>query len=139
MALAGRILVARRVRLHLAEVSGRGGQGHVQRRDAFLRLPTLATAPTEERLNMDSQQASPEFSDYVHAIARRKGLLFAIAIPIAVLAILLTVALPDIYTSSALVEIDDNSTGSQALAATQPGPAGDSYADQYVQNLKGIV
>jgi succinoglycan biosynthesis transport protein ExoP len=88
---------------------------------------------------MDSQQASPEFSDYVHAIARRKGLLFAIAIPIAVLAILLTVALPDIYTSSALVEIDDNSTGSQALAATQPGPAGDSYADQYVQNLKGIV
>lgn len=87
---------------------------------------------------MDSQATSPEFSDYVHAIARRKGMLFAIAIPIAVLAILLTVTLPDVFTSSALVEIEDNSTGTQALAATNE-QTGDSYADQYVQNLKGIV
>ena len=49
-------------------------------------------------------QSSPEFSDYLHAIARRKGLLIGIAIPIAVLSILLSLTLPDIYTSSALVE-----------------------------------
>lgn len=79
-------------------------------------------------------QASPEFSDYIHAIARRKALLFAIAIPIAVLAILLSLTLPDVYTSSALVEIDEPSS-----AVSVEGAGGASYADQYVQNLKGIV
>jgi succinoglycan biosynthesis transport protein ExoP len=80
-------------------------------------------------------QSSPEFSDYLHAIGRRKALLIGIAIPIAVLAILLALTLPDIYTSSALVEIDEPSS-TQSLA----GANGDqSYADQYVQNLKGIV
>src|SRR4051812_34761252 len=84
---------------------------------------------------MDTQ-ASPEFSDYIHAIGRRKGLLFAIAIPIAVLAILLAATLPDVYTASALVEIDDSSAQPLSEAASN----GESdYADQYVQNLKGIV
>ena len=83
---------------------------------------------------MDTQ-ASPEFSDYIHAIGRRKALLFAIAIPIAVLAVLLASTLPDVYTSSALVEIDEPSNA-QSLAETD---SGSSYADQYVQNLKGIV
>jgi polysaccharide biosynthesis transport protein len=83
---------------------------------------------------MDSE-ANPEFTGYLHAIARRKALLFAIAIPIAALAILLSIALPDMYTSSALVEIDEPSSA-QSLAETS---GGESYADQYVQNLKGIV
>ena len=55
--------------------------------------------------------------------------------PIAVLAILLSLTLPDIYTSSALVEIDEPSSA-QSLTGTS---AESSYADQYVQNLKGIV
>jgi succinoglycan biosynthesis transport protein ExoP len=84
---------------------------------------------------MESQQ-SPEFSDYLHAIARRKALLIGIAIPIAVLAILLSLTLPNIYTSSALVEIDEPSS-TQSLAGGGGGEQ--SYADQYVQNLKGIV
>ena len=79
--------------------------------------------------------ANPEFSGYLHAIARRKALLFGIAIPIALLAILLAIALPDRYTSSALVEIDEP-TSAQSLAETSGGA---SYADQYVTNLKGIV
>jgi len=83
---------------------------------------------------MDSD-ANPEFTGYLHAIARRKALLFGVAIPIALLAILLSVALPDRYTSSALVEIDEP-TSAQAAAETSTG---ESYADQYVQNLKGIV
>ncbi|HEV7608204.1 MAG TPA: GNVR domain-containing protein [Steroidobacteraceae bacterium] len=83
---------------------------------------------------MDSDN-TPEFSGYVHAIARRKGLLFGVAIPIAALAILLSIGLPDLYTSSALVEIDEPSSA-QTVAETS---GGESYADQYVQNLKGIV
>jgi len=78
---------------------------------------------------------NPEFSGYLHAIARRKALLFGIAIPIALLAVLLAIALPDRYTSSALVEIDEP-TSAQSLAETSGGA---SYADQYVTNLKGIV
>jgi succinoglycan biosynthesis transport protein ExoP len=87
---------------------------------------------------MDSQ-ASPEFSDYIHAIARRKALLFGIAIPIAVLAILLTVTLPDVYTSSALVEIDEPSNTASLSTGANTAAEESSYADQYVQNLKGIV
>jgi uncharacterized protein involved in exopolysaccharide biosynthesis len=86
---------------------------------------------------MDSS-ASPEFSDYVHAIARRKGLLFFVAMPTAVLAILLSVALPDVYTSSGLIEIDEPSS-SQPLGSVTVGNGGSDYADQYVQNLRGIV
>jgi succinoglycan biosynthesis transport protein ExoP len=82
---------------------------------------------------MDSD--TPELSGYMHAIARRKALLFGVAIPIAALAILLSIGLPDKYSSSALVEIEDNSN-TQGLAETS---SGESYADQYVQNLKGIV
>jgi len=82
-------------------------------------------------------QASPEFSDYIHAIGRRKALLFGVAIPIAVLAILLSVTLPDVYTSSGLVEIDEPSAA-QGLSV-QTGNGESDYADQYVQNLKGIV
>jgi len=83
-------------------------------------------------------QASPEFSDYIHAIGRRKALLFGVAIPIAVLAILLSVTLPDVYTSSGLVEIDSTSA-SQSLTTVSAGNGESDYADQYVQNLKGIV
>ena len=83
---------------------------------------------------MDSD-SNAEFSGYLHAIARRKALLFGVAIPIAVLAILLSLALPDLYTSSALVEIDEPSSA-QSMAETS---GGESYADQYVTNLKGIV
>jgi succinoglycan biosynthesis transport protein ExoP len=79
--------------------------------------------------------SNPEFSGYLHAIARRKALLLGVAIPIAVLAILLALVLPNKYTSSALVEIDEASTA-QGLAEES---SGSSYADQYVKNLKGIV
>jgi succinoglycan biosynthesis transport protein ExoP len=79
--------------------------------------------------------SNPEFSGYLHAIARRKALLLGVAIPIAVLAILLALVLPDKFSSSALVEIDEASS-TQAMAETSNGA---SYADQYVKNLKGIV
>ena len=77
-----------------------------ERRQDHRSLSTPAT-PTLEEMSPMEPQASPEFSDYVHAIARRKALLIGIAIPIAILAVLLSLTLPDIYTSSALVEIDE--------------------------------
>jgi uncharacterized protein involved in exopolysaccharide biosynthesis len=80
-------------------------------------------------------EANQDFTGYLHAIARRKAMLFGIAIPIAVLSVLLAAALPDVYTSSGLVEIDEP-TSAQAMAETS---GGESYADQYVTNLKGIV
>src|SRR5690349_14826314 len=82
-------------------------------------------------------QASPEFSDYIHAIARRKGLLLGIAIPIAVLAILLAATLPDLYTASGVVEIDEQSNSQPLSQASSNGES--DYADQYVQNLKSMV
>src|SRR4051812_35238151 len=138
MAVAGGILAALRLRLHLAGVRQPDHRRrHLEWRDDFLSLSTLATPTLKER-SMDSQ-ASPEFSDYIHAIARRKTLLFGIAIPIAVLAILLSLTLPDIYTSSGLVEIDEPSAA-QSLSVQGAGGNGESdYADQYVQNLSGIV
>ena len=83
---------------------------------------------------MDSD-SNPEFSNYLHAISRRKALLFGVAIPIAVLAILLSLALPDVYTSSALVEINEPNSAASMAETT----GGASYADQYVKNLTGIV
>ena len=53
---------------------------HVERRHDFVHLSTPATSPRKERLTMDSD-INPEFSDYIHAIARRKALLFGVAIP----------------------------------------------------------
>ena len=87
---------------------------------------------------MDSK-ASPEFSDYIHAISRRKALLFAVAIPIALLAILLSVTLPDVFTSSALVEIDEPTNAQSLTTGANTAQEDSSYADQYVQNLKGLV
>ena len=81
-------------------------------------------------------QASPEFSDYVHAIARRKALLIGIAIPIAVLAILLSLTLA---RHLHLVGAGGNRRAVERAVGWRTTSGGDSYADQYVQNLKGIV
>src|SRR6187549_1952434 len=83
MAPAGGILPARGLRLHLAGIPRRRHRRHVKRRHDFASVSTPATSPSKERLTMDSDN-NPEFSGYIHAIARRKALLFGVAIPIAV-------------------------------------------------------
>jgi polysaccharide biosynthesis transport protein len=84
---------------------------------------------------MESQQA-PGFSDYLAAIGRRRTLLFGVALPIAALALLLAVGLPDVYTSTAFIEIEDPKEAKLLNPEEHTEP---SYADQYVQSLKGIV
>ena len=83
---------------------------------------------------MDSDN-NPEFSGYIHAIARRKALLFGVAIPIAVLAVLLSVG------AARHLHVIGARGNRRALerASLSETSSGESYADQYVQNLKGIV
>jgi uncharacterized protein involved in exopolysaccharide biosynthesis len=78
------------------------------------------------------------FADYLSAIERRRGLLFGIALPIVALALLLAVALPDIYRSSALIEVDIEHAH-EGDAGTVSAPGEPSYVDQYVTSLKGVV
>ena len=86
---------------------------------------------------MDSTQPAPGFSDYLAAIGRRRALLLGVALPIAALALLLAAGLPDIYRSEALVEIDEPKAEGRIIQGPQQGEP--SYADQYVQSLKGVV
>ena len=77
-------------------------------------------------------------ADYLTAIERRRGLLFGIALPIVALALLLAVALPDVYRSAALIEVDiEHAHEGEAGVVSAPGEP--SYVDQYVTSLKGTV
>lgn len=84
---------------------------------------------------MNEQAAG--LSDYLAAIRRRRGLLLGIAVPIALLALLLALALPDIYRSSALIEVDVEDSKANSAVVSAPGEP--SYVDQYVTSLKGVV
>jgi uncharacterized protein involved in exopolysaccharide biosynthesis len=78
------------------------------------------------------------FADYLSAIQRRRGLLLGLALPIVALALLLSVALPDIYRSSALIEVDIEHTHRDDVGVVR-APGEPSYLDQYVSSLKGAV
>ena len=69
--------------------------------------------------------------DYLAVFGRRRGLLLAIAFPVIASAVLLSVLLPDTYTSSA--QIDINLEG--ATARTLEPIEVTSYADQYIAKL----
>jgi uncharacterized protein involved in exopolysaccharide biosynthesis len=84
-----------------------------------------------------SEQRAAGFSDYLGAIHRRRGLLLALAVPIVALALLLALALPDIYRSAALIEVD--MSDSKPANALMAAPGEPSYVDQYVTSLKGLV
>jgi uncharacterized protein involved in exopolysaccharide biosynthesis len=83
-------------------------------------------------------------AEYLTALQRRRGLLLGIALPIVALALLLAVALPNIYRSSALIEVDIDGDQQHTAAAHQANtlitdPGQPSYVDQYVTSLKGMV
>ena len=86
----------------------------------------------------------PGFGDYVSIVRKRKRYLFMVGLPILALGMLLAFALPDIYSSLALVEIEgaENIRGS-ASPTLQDSIARQSdeplYADQYVQSLSTQV
>jgi polysaccharide biosynthesis transport protein len=98
--------------------------------------PSIARDPDDE---------TPGFGDYVGIVRKRKRYLFMVGLPILALGALLGLALPDIYTSLALVEIEGaenirqsptSSTLQESIARQSDEPL---YADQYVQSLSTQV
>jgi polysaccharide biosynthesis transport protein len=71
-----------------------------------------------------------ELSDYFRLLRQRRGLLFAIWVPLVTLTMLLAIGLPSEYGSTATfqlkTDINDHSKG-------------DSYADRYISGLTGTV
>src|SRR5579862_1968854 len=90
----------------------------------------------------DNEQATPDLSDYVAAIKRRRMLLASIALPILAISAALAIGLPNIYVSTGLFTFTD---------ATVPGemPANanaddirrmqQQYRDAYVDSLSSSV
>src|SRR5262245_17790798 len=99
--------------------------------------PTIVPGPADEM---------PGFGDYVSIVRKRKRLLFLVGLPILALGGLLAIGLPDIYSSSGLIEIEAaenvrqtanaNSTLQDSIARESDEPL---YADQYVQSLSTAV
>jgi polysaccharide biosynthesis transport protein len=98
--------------------------------------PSIARGPDDEM---------PGFGDYVGIVRKRKRYLFMVGLPILALGGLLALALPDIYSSTALIEIEgaENVHQGAANATLQDSIARQSdeplYADQYVQSLSTQV
>ena len=78
---------------------------------------------------MEAQKAV-EFSDYFQALSQRRKLMAAIWLPIVLITLLLAVALPSIFVSTATFQLKANPT-EQAK--------GDNYADRYVSGLTASV
>lgn len=90
----------------------------------------------------DEQAPTPDLSDYLAAIKRRRMLLMSIALPVLAISAALAIGLPNIYISTALFSFTD---------ATVPGemPANanadaiqrlqEQYRDAYVDSLAGSV
>ena len=75
-------------------------------------------------------QRSTEFSDYVNSLRRRRRLIVAIWLPIVVFSLLLVVALPSEYGSTATFQLKTE-LSDQAR--------GDNYADRYISGLTGSI
>lgn len=84
-------------------------------------------------------EQSTGLSEYLAALDRRRGLLLGIALPIVALGLLLAVGLPDIYRSSALIEVDIEGDSHHGSSAVVNAPGEPSYVDQYVTSLEGVV
>jgi polysaccharide biosynthesis transport protein len=98
--------------------------------------PSIARSPDDEM---------PGFGDYVGIVRKRKRYLFMVGLPILALGGLLALILPDIYSSTALIEIEGaenihqgavNATLQDSIARQSDEPL---YADQYVQSLSTQV
>jgi uncharacterized protein involved in exopolysaccharide biosynthesis len=66
-----------------------------------------------------TERTTTGMADYLSALQRRRGLLLGIALPIVALALLLALALPDVYRSSALIEVDIDGDAQHTAAAHQ--------------------
>jgi polysaccharide biosynthesis transport protein len=82
---------------------------------------------------------TPDFSDYIAAIKRRRVLLASIGLPILVIALALAIGLPDIYVSSGLITFSDATVSGQLPTDREKASREKSYMDQYVASLSESV
>jgi polysaccharide biosynthesis transport protein len=82
---------------------------------------------------------TPDFSDYVAAIKRRRVLLVSIALPILVIALALAIGLPDIYVSTGLITFSDATVSGELPTDKERAARERSYLDQYVASLSEAV
>lgn len=80
---------------------------------------------------------SPGFGDYFAILKKRRRLMLSVAAPIVGLAAVLALGLPDMYSASGLIEIEESAQNMKSVVAgdTEEPP----YADQYVQALGTTV
>ena len=88
---------------------------------------------------MSEMQTTPDFSDYVAAIKRRRVLLASIGLPILAIALALAVGLPDIYVSTGLITFSDATVSGELPTDKERAAREKSYMDQYVASLAESV
>ncbi|HEY1890321.1 MAG TPA: GNVR domain-containing protein [Steroidobacteraceae bacterium] len=90
----------------------------------------------------EALSSSPDLSDYVAAIKRRRMLLASIALPILAIAVALAVGLPNIYVSTGLFAFADANVPGE-MPANANGDAiqrlQEQYRDAYVDSLASTV
>ncbi len=88
----------------------------------------------------DTQQTvTPEFSDYLAAIKRRRMLLAAIALPIVAIALALAIGMPDIYVSTGLITFSDATVSGGVPVDKDRVRKEKEYMDEYVNSLSSSV
>jgi len=88
------------------------------------------------------QVPTPDLSDYVAAIKRRRMLLASIALPIIAISAALAVGLPDIYVSTGLFSFTDATVPGEMPVGTNADEIQrmqEQYRDAYVDSLAGGV
>jgi len=88
---------------------------------------------------MSDTVSTPEFSDYVAAIKRRRGLLLGVGLPILAIAIALAIGLPDIFVSTGLITFRDATVSGQLPTDKERATREKSYMDEYVRSLSESV
>ena len=86
---------------------------------------------------MESEQ-SPGFSDYLSALHRRRRLVFGIALPVALAGLVLALALPAVYRSEGMFEIEGAKLQNY-LPSIAAGANSVTQLDQYVASLSETV
>jgi polysaccharide biosynthesis transport protein len=87
----------------------------------------------------DTLNNTPDFSDYIAAIKRRRVLLASIGLPILAIALALAIGLPDIYVSTGLITFSDATVSGELPTDKERATREKSYMDQYVASLSESV
>jgi uncharacterized protein involved in exopolysaccharide biosynthesis len=88
---------------------------------------------------MSDTLSTPDVSDYVAAIKRRRVLLVSVALPILAIAFALAIGLPDIYVSTGLITFRDATVSGELPTDKERATREKSYQDQYVRSLSESV